>query len=566
MSTPNTSNTPSASECPACGAPLHLNNIPADQMQLKCDYCGTLVNIPGREKPVIHQTVVNINTDDYMPMTTTVTKVSGVVRLITILVPLVIVVATLGSIFSAFGGVFNFLGGANVSPQSVIDIPKQLITQSEFGNNAFNNPLLVPAGDGQPPEMISVMRDASDSQYYLIDTLIKDKKIKWKGAQMGKEYYNVTMRAGAGQLFAGDADKLAAYKTDTGAAAWQVSLASAPPLNCPTCQQVLGSSVVSFGRDGTLQGFNTSDGKPLWSKRLDPFNGKPLDAPEHLVVADAISQTKPSLGVALLVLDPATGETKQRIEATCAAGNAKIPSRLQDRVYFTPKGDGMFVLYAGSDMSGNGAGCLQRYDLNTGKLLWSTLFKAGEGFPFSIASWVSVLPTSDALFILDDGNAAGSPLLVIDPQTGKARKFVLDAQYRFTLKDASADMLIVEAHPKFDSTRNEYWGVGVEDGARKWQFTMDKAMRIDSSAIKMTKQGFVILQCGNNPDKQSDTRCAFDRLDTKTGVSGGQMKVDVSGTPLGMHPRITEDGVFIINYNKLIGLSLTDGKTIYELP
>ena len=207
MSTPNTSNTPSASECPACGAPLHLNNIPADQMQLKCDYCGTLVNIPGREKPIIHQTVVNINTDDYMPMTTTVTKVSGVVRLITILVPLVIVVATLGSIFSAFGGVFNFLGGANVSPQSVIDIPKQLITQSEFGNNAFNNPLLVPAGDGQPPEMISVMRDASDSQYYLIDTLIKDKKIKWKGAQMGKEYYNVTMRAGAGQLFAGDATR-----------------------------------------------------------------------------------------------------------------------------------------------------------------------------------------------------------------------------------------------------------------------------------------------------------------------------------------------------------------------
>lgn len=571
MSTPNAKNAPSASECPACGAPLHLNNIPADQMQVKCEYCGTLVNIPGREKPVIHQTIVNVHAVDPMedilrevvPAARTAARVSTIGGLIGVLITLVVIGGVLIAVFSMFGSGFSSSFGG----LSATGLPKQIFNQSPFGNNAFNNPIFVPQTNDQPLEMVSVMRD-TDDQYYLIDTLIKDKKIKWKGAQVGKEYYNLKMLTAQGTLFVNDADKLAAYKLDTGASAWQVSLASAPPVNCPSCQQTLGSSVVSFGRDGTLQGFNAADGKPLWSKRLDPFTGQPFAAPGRLVVGESISQTRPSAGLAVLVLDPATGETKQRIEASCAAGNAKTPAYVRDRFFFTPDGAAMIVMYGGSDMMGNGAGCLQRYDLNTGKLAWSTLFKQGDGFPFSIASWVTTLVTGDTIYITDDGTPTSAVLMAVEAQTGKFKKFALDPQYRYKLFDGNADVIIAQASPRFDSSRYEYWGINPADGTRKWQFVLDKAMRVDSGAAKLQKDGFVVVQCGDNPDKNAalSTSCLFNRLDPKTGVSGGQVKVDVPGSSLGLHPKINDDAAWILVYNKVLGLSLADGKTLYDLP
>jgi hypothetical protein len=94
-------------------------------------------------------------------------------------------------------------------------------------------------------------------------------------------------------------------------------------------------------------------------------------------------------------------------------------------------------------------------------------------------------------------------------------------------------------------------------------------MRVDSGTAKLQKDGFVVVQCGDNPDKGSTsigTRCAFDRLDPKTGVSGGQVKVDVPGSSLGLHPKINDDAAWILVYNKVLGLSLADGKTLYDLP
>lgn len=572
MSTPNPKDTPSASECPACGAPLNLTNVAPDQMQVKCEYCGKLVNIPGKEKPVIHQTIVNVHTGDaieeilseVVPAARTAARVSTAGALIGVLITLVVIGGVLISVFSMFGSGFSSSFGG----LSATGLPKQILNQNPFGNSAFNNPILIPQNNDQPQEMVSVMRD-SDSQYYLIDTLLKDKKIKWKGAQAIKEYYTLKMMTGQGLLFTGDADKLAAYKLDTGASAWQVSLASAPPVSCPACQQTLGNSVVSFGRDGTLQGFNAADGKPLWSKRLDPFTGQPYAAQGRLVVGESISQTRPSAGLALLVLDPATGEAKQRIEPSCAAGGAKIAAYQRDRYFFSPDGNSLLVMYGGSDMQSNAAGCLQRYDLNTGKLAWSTLFKQGDGFPSSIASWVSALATNDAIYIIDDGTPTNATLLIVEAQTGKFRKFTLDAQYRYKMFDASADVVIVQASPRFDSSRYEYWGINPADGARTWQFVLDKAMRVDSSAARLFKDGLVVMQCGDNPDKSGSStsmRCSFDRLDPKTGVSGGQVKVDAPGSSLGQRPRIGDDFVWILLHNKVLGLSLTDGKTIHDLP
>jgi len=35
-----------ASECPHCGAPVDRSNIPATQQQVRCSYCGALLDLP----------------------------------------------------------------------------------------------------------------------------------------------------------------------------------------------------------------------------------------------------------------------------------------------------------------------------------------------------------------------------------------------------------------------------------------------------------------------------------------------------------------------------------------
>lgn len=577
MTEPTTPAKPTESECPSCGAPLHLDDLPATQTQVKCDYCGTVVNIPGRSKlaqPAVQQTVITINAgefaQDFAPAVGKVAKGSALVGLVTTLVMLAFVGGILVFVFSR---VTNTSVSAVVKdlPKVVNEIPKAVNAIASVGVNPFYQAALAPRGDGIAPDVVSIYREPGGvEQYRVVSMNPADKSIRWREGSVSKEWYYARFIGGQGLIYLNDGDKLGAFNADTGAAAWQVSLASAPPTSCETCVRLIGESVVSFGRDGTLQGFDATNGKGLWSKRLDPFQGRPLDAAGRIAHMQAVSATRPGLGYALNVLDPATGDVKARIEAVCQIGaNTRSSPRSAEAYRFSPSGDAVYAVI--TDGSGDISGCLQKYDLATGKQAWSTTFRRADNFPSAIASWVSFLATPNALYVSNESGDAPT-VNVIDGATGKARRFSLDKQYSYKLLDAAPKesedkgTLVVQAKPKFDSQRTEVWGLDATTGARRWQFVLTRQFTFPAYDMRLTKSGFAVLQCGSEGGGISAYTCLFDRLDPHTGVSAGQVKHTLQGTSGTVKTLWDETRAWVLGTNRLLAINLADGKAQYELP
>lgn len=568
---------PTESDCPSCGAPLHVDNLPATQTQVTCDYCGTVVNIPGRAKlaqPVVQQTVITINAgefaQEYAPVAAKVAKGSAAAGLLVTLVFLAIPLAI---------GVYLFSRSANTDvgavvkdlPKVVGDLPKAVNAAATVGLNPFYQASLAPRGDGAPADVVSVYREpGSSEQYRLVSMNPADKSIRWRGGSVSKEWYYAKILGGRGLIYVNDGDKLGAFNADTGATAWQVSLSSAPPNACETCVRLIGDAVVSFGRDGTLQGFDAASGKGMWTKRLDPFQGRPLDATGRIAHIEAISATRPGLGYALNVLDPATGGVKVRVDAACQIGtNTRSSPRGADQFRFSPSGDAVYAVI--TDSAGDNSGCVQKYDLATGRQAWSTVFKRADNFPSAIASWVSIMASPNALYVSNESGDAPT-VNVIDAATGKARRFNLDKQYSYKLIDVAPKetedkgTLLLQAKPKFDSQRTEVWGVDAATGARRWQFVLTKEFSFPAFDMELTKAGFAVLQCGAGSGGPSAYTCLFDRLDPHTGVSGGQVRHTLQGTSGTVKVAWDEARAWVMGTNRVLAIGVADGKAQYELP
>jgi outer membrane protein assembly factor BamB/DNA-directed RNA polymerase subunit RPC12/RpoP len=514
----------SSSECPNCGATIDLSKITGDQTQIECEYCGSMLNLPRRERlrEMQAQTLVikvsepKVATATYRPPAQ---KKSGAG-------------CSLGVVLILFGiigvvlwqeGIFNGLGvtTSNTSNPNLPSLPQIVV-----GARIYGDPLPLSRVDDGPQEIAYLTLEDSAARVVMLDATRRVER--WRSRTFSDSFTNITMVADDTRMYVADQDQLVALNRADGSVAWELSLpyGVSTDYQCQfnACLRVFGDRVVARLKDGTLQAMDAATGKPAWTKQLNYTSGGMFDALGSPAIVDTLDGKNTE--ATFYVFDTSAGEVKQQIAPECAqtSGGASLRADYpfaSDTWQTTADGKSLIVIKDGS------APCAWKYDLATGSETWrytgNRNADAGEKLPFM---------SQDVILMSDDGiyiNAMGSDAILhrLDMQTGAHSVLFKETRYNVTPLRANAGMVYVIAVPTFDNTKRELWAMDAISGEKRWQSRLKAAHSFDKLILEPASAGLFLMQT-----QYEEKAVLFDVIDPQTGASKGQQRVDMNNAVL----------------------------------
>ncbi|MCC6456038.1 MAG: PQQ-binding-like beta-propeller repeat protein [Caldilineaceae bacterium] len=553
-----------SSRCPECGAPVDFRNLPRDQAQVKCTYCGTLINIPGRShahtatSPHTRPTAAVFVTSE--PRRVKVHRGCGVTGLLVL--GLVLLFAGMGLWSTGWMTPAMRLVNQVVSNGTVEGAPDFPPISLPPIEQAFapkprlvSAPLRLAGDESAPVQMILTAYQEDGSVLLGFDPAHRLES--WRSPTFSERYYEMGLSGDAARVYVADGAKLVALDRATGQTLWQTSLANNLQTTCTAgapCLQQVGDQVVALARDGTLQGFAGATGAALWSRRLNSTPRQFLVNGDQVIVVD----TDESNRAVVLVFNGVNGDLVYELRPACTFPNIEMRPSASDQYLITPDTtpDGSALLVAGS---GNYA-CAWRYQLTDGALTWSFIPSDGNGsLPFAWA--LSSLAISDPMlyFVNVDNDAAQIFALDTQSQGSMPESLYRIENYQLTILYALDDLLLVSAQPGFARDEVELWAIDRGTGERRWQRKLETTHTFDEWVTHPTDQGIFLAVCFWESDE-----CRFELLDRVTGASRGQVREATGGRFEGA-AWIDDRGYLTID-GKLYAVNLTSAAIEYTWP
>lgn len=498
------------SDCPSCGAPVSFSGLADDVTEVKCQYCGTLIQRPFTRAPahphaapnvIIKVPSVTYSTAWVRPAAAAATVVGGsgcVIAIASVLLPLLIVggllfVVNRGPITSAISRLIE--GNSNAMPAPLVDAARKSV-------NTFTPPPITvqllgfDQRDGAALADPFVVTTDEYKEYFVGLVNSQTKLLRWR-VPVSKDYTALKVVQTSGTVLISDSDQLLGVDGATGSVKWRASLSRALQTNCETCLIAANNAAVTLARDGTIQGFDAQTGAQLWSKKGDAATRRMYPLGDKFGVAEQVPGKNSAYAFAIYSL--ATGERIRLIEGACSNGSFKNDAR-NDTYRLSPDGQAVYAVWDGNYP------CLQRYDANTGAKTWERALKSGE-FPFSLGS------SSTAFFVgnntiygyADGTSSTAGTLFSFDAKTGAGKKFELEKNYRLRFIDTFAkpgggELLITRAQSQFDQDRErtEVWALDASAGQIAWKSTFSAPGKdMDKFDAAVGTRGIVAWQCIN---------------------------------------------------------------------
>ncbi len=465
------------SVCPSCGAPVSLDDQPDDATEITCAYCGTVLRTPQVAKPAAPQpTVIHVDLGRMMNTTPTVQHKPGAASffggcVVPIGVLVVIVVSLLGS--GVLKGVLP--AGLQRTIESVTNRSATPGALKDVLQNVTPSPnvvriLATEPNDGAGPAGVIAVLTTDYANYFVGNVHPGQRKAGWR-VPVSKEHFATIALAQAGSAYVIDGDSVLAVDSNSGEVKWRASMSRGIQSPCESCAMVIGNQLITLARDGSLQAFDTRTGGSTYSKRLEASTRQLWPLGDRFAVSEPTA-AKPSV-YTFNIYNAANGERVRSIDASCRPAMTSILAEPRsDTFRVSPDGNALIAIWDST------YACAARFDITTGKQIWTRSFKNGEGWPFSVSAFgnfVRVENDQVLAYSIDGGGNKEAAIMLLDIGTGAMRKFDLPKDYtlsqvgRFNLDGKS--LLIAKAQNKFDGERErgEAWGIDTVAGRRVWQ-------------------------------------------------------------------------------------------------
>lgn len=565
------SNHLTSSRCPECGAPVDFRNIPREQSQVKCAYCGTLIAIPGRisaegaRPPVVTQvaTKTTITATSDGSVTASNSGCSGIGwAIIVIAIIFGVFASTSTSIVTSMLAIFN----DSIQNNSSNQVPG---SPTEPNNNAqaltlpnlqrmvippprlIGKPLLLRGDENAATQLVIMAYESDGGRLIGFDPAKRDET--WRGSLLGEKYYNIPTIADDERIYLVNEATLMALDRATGKLVWQSSLANNIQTGCAGengCLQVTGDQIVALSRDGTIQSFHGATGAPTWSRRMNSQPRSFLVNQDQVLVVDMDEGNNAQV----FVIKASTGDLLFDFQPACNFTVITMRPHASDKFIVTPNGESLLIISSGT------YACAWRYSLTDGSLVWSYRPPEVNGpLPFTWSR--DSLTLNDPTVYFTNKDSSNAKIYQLDTQSAGSvpQVFYEVANYDIAVHFTVGDLLLVSGSPGYASDEVEIWAIELASGERRWQRKLGTTHSFDDWLIYPTDEGIFTMICSWDDDD-----CRFETLDYATGTSKGQLNADTGRPFNGMSVRGNQ-GFLTIN-GKIYAIDLTTSTINYSWP
>lgn len=548
-----------SSRCPECGAPVDFRNVPPNQIQVKCTYCGTLITIPGR-------TITSSKATARPPQRPTPTIVVssdgklgksgwGCASWMTTLIVLAVVgigIWSTGFITSATRVVNKVVQDDRENPPEDNSLSFAYVQQALGPKpRLVTAPYILHGDDTAATQMVAGAYQDNGSIFIGFDPVRRVET--WRTPLVSNRNYDMGFASDATHLYIADGATLMAFDRNNGKTVWQSSLANNLQTGCdatnPCLQRVAAPRqdnvpkediIVSLARDGTMQAFAGGNGAPVWSYHLNSQPRQFMVNDNQVIVVD----TDDDNWAVILILNAGSGELLYQLQPDCDFDGFNMRPHASDEFLVTPDGASLLIVGSGTYT------CAWRYSLSDGSLAWKYQSPDVVGpLPFAWSS--SSLTFADPiLYFTNDED--GAQIYALDTQTeGTAPQLIYQIKgYALTVQYTLGDLLLVSATPSYATDEVELWALDHKTGERRWQHKLGTTHTFDKWVTHPADQGIFVSVCSWN-----DESCRFQVLNINTGASSGEVRENDGHTYsgagwLGNQGFLTIDGkIYAIDLN-----------------
>lgn len=431
--------------CPSCHAPLDVDTT---QPLIKCDYCGTMVEVPTtlRDKPkpkskpqpqpVPKPSVARPYTPKPMPQTSTGPSGCGVVFFFIILI---------GGVLT---GIF-YLEARNGVANPLSDLLPSLISLGTEGH-------LLPPESGRDTNQADMLVVTHQTEGYALAYLDNTAAtVRWESGDYTDYPSLLQVTANDQYVFVVYKDTLTAYNRADGAVGWQTTLSDEIFSSCE-CWQVFPETLVVLTDDGVIQAYESHTGTSTWSLRLNTTPRGLYRVGDQVGVMDEVEES-----TVFRLFDAALGQPTHDLRPRgrnepFGSDSPQLPG-IYDPVYQDTTGQYLYFFMGFFE-----PGTVQKWDGTTGELVWEVIGPVDE-----------IKPDYDEHPLIADGRiyiGKGHSLGVIDEATQTYQTLTNSADYELRPLAVQSNVLLVLAERTRGTTRQELWGLDAANGALLWQY------------------------------------------------------------------------------------------------
>lgn len=506
--------------CPSCHAPLEADGT---QPLIKCEYCGTMVEVPILERDIPKPPPRPIYTPT-KPSTTYQVSRQPVVRPTTgpsgCGVGLMFILF-IGGIFAV---VMYFQARAGV-PNPLSDLLPSLIS---LGTDAY---LLTPES-GRDTNQADIFATTYQGENYALAYLDNtDNSVRWE-TEGFPEYPSLLQYTTSDQfVYLSREDQLTAYNRADGTIGWQITLSDNVENFCRPCLQLFTGSLVALTADGQLSAYDPATGATLWQTRLNATPRALFALGANVGVLDEEESI-----VLLRRFDAVTGLPQESLQPRgrnepFGDDSPQLPG-IYDPVYQDSTGQYLYFFMGFFE-----PGTVQKWDGATGELVWEVTGPVDE-----------IQPEYDEMPLFAQNRiyiGSGSTLSMIDETTQTWQPLTNSADYTLLPLYVQNDVLLVLAERTRGTSRQELWGVNANNGVLLWQHIPTADTFLPTGYTPITSDGggwflsynldssnpnVVVVQIFNEPDQ-----VILQRINTADGTVSDDITIDlpeISGSTL----------------------------------
>jgi outer membrane protein assembly factor BamB len=321
--------------------------------------------------------------------------------------------------------------------------------------------LLSPEQDG-PADVVTQFYNGNDDNHLLGRVSTTQGKLLWQSSPFPKDSLADAVLTDGKLVFVANQDNLLALCKEDGSQVWQIKMPD--KLYYGSSSLILKNDhLLAITQDRSLQAYNTQTGEQAWSRQLLGYDRDIRSMGSGVAILDY--STESSI-YSLFLLDPATGNEILKITPSCQAPNSLENDLDPDSgILYDESTNSLLLIYGSFD------GCIQRFDLQTGQLIWQ--YTQDDAFAYFMSGFYPAITESGIYFNSEDS------LYTLDKQNGSVQLLLNNPDYEMTPLMLSGANLIVRARRTRGSERFELWGVNAASGARQWQLTLENSSPLD---------------------------------------------------------------------------------------
>lgn len=539
--------------CPSCNAPLKTDG---EDAAIECQFCHTLVQVP-QTTPHVVVIQQHINEPSRPSRPTPSGKLSAIYAGIVALV--IVGTAIWGCVqktrHSKWPSSYNAHSSNGFSFSG--------------GNYSIERSLFLQNDAAQKPSRVFVLQThhsyASDNteETRPVCLEVATNKVLWTGPAIPQTKSYTSMffaTTDEHSVYLIVKNKLMALKQTDGSLSWETSLQDEPAFDKKHAFSVFGDKLLVLTKDGSLQGFSTRDGRPVWTVRFSETPNRLYVLATSVVVIDkdkdkkVLKQIDPMQGNVLAIDRPLGPPTKP-------FGFLEGVEYLKDMIA-VPEENALYLAF-GHYKPFN----VQKWDLTTHKATWQSTLWQTEGLWYDLGETGGMVTTEQSLVFV-----AGKTIVVVDRKTGEVhsfQNFVDDMKdYNISLSQAQANILVIHAVRKKGTDRQEIWGIDVNTGKRLWQHIFDAlkpsahtSLLHDNDWVTEATPHHLHMFAFYPADKSID----YNRFDLKTGSSlAHKMLKTPELDSFSQVLQLNEEGLWLITGKGLYKISLESSETDFS--